>query len=164
MKSETLLINGVYESVLEEILRIQRILPDQIMFLQPYSSEAIIHLRDDRPTVDDPMRLFLSITTDLPTVHYAAEIVGWDDKRTLSEDKRNVLNRLIWTLQPDEEGLYNASRVEGKPSVNLLHIRRLQNLTNPFSVTELVKTSDNMHVSPDRKTAGGWVYVRNKDA
>ena len=139
-------------------------LPDQIMFLQPYSSETIIHLRDDRPTADDPMRLFLSITTDLPTVHYVAEIVGWDDKRTLSEEKRNVLNRLIWTLQPDEEDLNDASRVEGKPSVNLLHIRRLHNITTTFSVTELTKTSDNMPVSPDRKTAGGWGYVRNKDA
>ena len=164
MKSEALFLNGVYESVLEEILLVQGFLPEQIMFLQPYSSETIIHLRDDRPTVDDPMRLFLSITTDLPTVHYSAEIVGWDDKRELSEGKRNVLNRLIWTLQPDEDGLYDASRVEGKPSVNLLHIRRLHKITNPFSVTELTKTSDNMPVSPGRKTAGGWVYVRNKDA
>lgn len=164
MKSETLFINGVYESGLEEILRVQRLLPDQTMFLQPYSSHAIIHLRDDHPTFDDPMQLFLSITTDLPTVHYAAEIVGWDDKRKLSEEKRNVLNRLIWTLQPEEGGLYDASRVEGEPSVNLLHIRRLHNLANPFSVTELTKTSDNMPLSPCRRTAGGWVYVRYKDA
>ncbi|WP_456425514.1 hypothetical protein [Rhodocaloribacter sp.] len=164
MKAEALFINGVYESVLEEILLVQRLLPEQIMFLQPYSSGTIVHLRDDPPTVDDPMQLFLSITTDLSTVHYAAEIVGWDDKRTLSPKKRNVLKRLIWTMQPNEGGLYDASQVEGKPSINLLYIRRLHKLTPPFSVTELTKTSDNMPVSPNRTTAGGWVYVSGKDA
>ncbi len=160
MKSEALFINGVYESVLEEILHVQRWLPEYLMFLQPYSSRAITHLRDDPPSIDDPMRLFLSVTTNLPTVHHSAEIVLWDDKRTLSEEKRNVLNRLIWTLQPNEGGLYNESPVEGKPSVNLLSIRRLHKLASPFSVTELTKTSDDIPVSPDRTTAGGWAYVR----
>jgi 5-methylcytosine-specific restriction protein A len=164
MKSEALFINGVYQSVLEEILLVQRLLPEHIMFLQPYSSETITHLRDDRPSVDDPMRLFLSITTDLPTVHYSAEIVGWNDKRELFEEACNVFNRLIWTLQPNEGGLYNASRVKGKPSVNLLHIRRLHEVVPPFSVTRLIKTSDNMPVSPDRSTAGGWAYVFSMDA
>jgi len=163
MKSEALFINGVYKSVLEEILLVQRFLPEQIMFLQPYSSETITHLREDRPSVDDPMRLFLSITTDLPTIHYTAEIVGWDDKRELSEEKCDVFNRLIWTLQPNEGGLYDASRVKGKPSVNLLHIRRLHKLAAPFSVTRLIKTSDNMSVSPDRTTAGGWAYIHDMD-
>jgi 5-methylcytosine-specific restriction enzyme A len=164
MNSEALFINGVYESVLEEIFRVQRSLPEHIMFLQPYSSDAIVHLREHPPTINDPTRLFLSITTDLPKIHYAAEIVGWDDKRTLPEEKHNAINRLIWTLQPGETGLYDASRVEGKQSVNLLHIRRLRKLANPFTVTELTKTNDGLPVSPDRTTAGGWVYVHNKDA
>lgn len=162
MKFEALFINGVFESVLKEILLIQQYLPEHIMFLQPFSSDPITHLRDNRPSVDDPMRLFLSITTDLPTVHYTAEIVGWYDKRKISEEERFVFNRLIWTLQPNEGGLYDASPV-GKPSVNLIHIRRLHKLNSPYSVTNLIKTSDNEPVSPDRTTAGGWAYVHNLD-
>ena len=122
MKSEALFINGVYEDVLEEILLIQQHLPEQIMFLQPYRPDPITHLRDIPPTVDDPVRLYLSITTDLPTVRYSAEIVGWHNKQTLSEEEGHVINRVIWTLQPKEGGLYDASRAEGRQSVNLLHI------------------------------------------
>jgi len=164
MKSEALFINGVYESVLEDILRVQRWLPEHIMFLQPYSSDPIVHLRDDPPTIDDPTRLFLSITTDLSTVHYAAEIVSWDDKLALPEEKHNAINRLIWTLQPGETGLYDASRVEGKRSVNLLHVRRMHKLEKPFTVSGLTKTSDGLPLSPERTTAGGWSYVYDKEA
>ena len=44
MALEALFINGVYESVLEEICRTQSVLPDQILFLQPYSSRPIVDL------------------------------------------------------------------------------------------------------------------------
>jgi hypothetical protein len=37
LKPIALFMNGVFESVLEEILQIQSVLPEQIMFLQPYS-------------------------------------------------------------------------------------------------------------------------------
>jgi len=166
MKSEALFINGVFESVLEEILLVQQTLPEHIMFLQPYSSDTIVRLRDDPPTIDNPTRLYLSTTNDLPTISYTAEIVHWDDKRVLSqnEPKRNAISRLIWTLQPNETGLYDASRVPDKPSVNLLHVRRMRKLDSRFSVTELTKTSDGKPLSPDRSTAGGWSYVWVKDA
>ena len=164
MKSEALFINGVFESVLEEILQVQRYLPEQIMFLQPYRTDPITHLRDNPPTVDDPMMLFLSVTDNLPIVSYSAEIVGWEDKTKLSENKRNALNRLIWTLQPNEGGLYDESHVEGKESLNLLYIRRLTKLNNPFSVSELIKTSDGQPLSPKRTTSGGFSYVRSQDA
>lgn len=65
MKQEALFINGVYAEPLREILSIQIELPEQILFLQPYSSNAISRLRDEPPTIDDPMQLFISITTDL---------------------------------------------------------------------------------------------------
>lgn len=164
MKNEALFINGVYESVLKEILLIQAELPEQILFLQPYSSGTISRLCNDPPTVDDPMQLFISVTTDLPTVRYSAEIVGWDDKRELSRTRRHVLNRLIWTLQPDEGGLYDASKVEGASSVNLLHIRRLREVDQPFPVSRLIKTSNLRPVSEGRTTAGGWAYVQNRTA
>jgi hypothetical protein len=133
------------------------------MFLQPYRAEAIARLRDDPPSVDDPMRLLVSLTSDLPTVHYTAEIVGWDDKRHLDEQKRRVLNRLIWTLQPNEGGLYDAARGEGGESVNLLHVRRVRRLRTPFSVSRLVNAGDGQPVSDRRTTAGGWVYVKTEN-
>lgn len=163
MRSEALFINGVYEGVLEEILLIQTHLPEHVMYMQPYASAPIIHLRNDPPTPEDPVRLYISVTTDLSTVKYAGEIVGWDDKIKLSEGKHNALSRLIWTLQPTETGLYDASRVEGKLSVNLLHVRRIHQLTQPFSVERLTKTSDGQPVSPKRTTSGGWVYVKYEE-
>jgi hypothetical protein len=159
-RDEALFINGVYEDVLQEILHIQKELPEHIMYLQPYSSDPIVHLRDDPPTAETPVLLYLSITTDLSNVHYTAEIVGWDDKREIPHAKRKVLNRVIATLQPNETGLYDASRVEGKPSVNLLHIRRLQRVAPSFSVASLIKTSDGKPMSPGRTTAGGWAYFK----
>lgn len=164
MKQEALFINGVYEEVLREILSIQGELPEQILFLQPFSSGAISRLRDEPPTVDDPMQLFISVTTDLPAARYSAEIVGWDDKRQLSDTRRRVLSRLIWTLQHNEGGLYDATKVEGAQSVNLLHVRRLRELKPPFPVSQLIKTSDRQPVSEGRTTAGGWAYVQNRTA
>ncbi len=93
MRHEALFINGVYRNVLEEILQIQEQLAEHIMYLQPYSGSVIKHLQDNPPSPDEPMLLLLSLTDDLPTVHFAAEIVGWEDKRQLSSAKRDVLNR-----------------------------------------------------------------------
>lgn len=160
MKPDALFLNGVYKVVLDEILAVQAVLPEQIMFLQPYKGVAIVRLRDDRPSVDDPMRLLISLTSDLPTVRYAAEIVGWDDKRQLRGTPRHrVLTRLICTLQPNEDGLYNLSQAEEGESVNLLHIRRLRLLDEPFSVSRLTKTEGGP-VSDQRTTAGGWAYIQ----
>jgi 5-methylcytosine-specific restriction enzyme A len=160
MRPEALFINGVYEDVLQEIAKVQSLLPEQILFLQPYAGGAISKLRDDTPSVEAPMWLLLSTTTDLPTVRYVAQVVGWEDKRTLSEGKRDLLNRIIKALQPGETGLYDASKAEGGESVNLLHVRRLRKLRVPFSVEQLIKVSDGQPVSAGRTTAGGWVYVR----
>jgi len=161
MRSEALFINGAYEDVLRDILEIQSVLPEQILFLQPYSGRAMVRLRDDPPTIESPMRLFLSTTTDLATVQYTAEIVGWDDKRALSDRKRHILNRIIYCLQQTEGGVYDASRTDEGESVNLLHVRRLQRFESPFSVEHLIKISDGKPVSAGRTTAGGWAYVRN---
>jgi len=155
-----LFINGVYEGVLQEILRIQSELPEHIMYLQPYSGGAIARLRDEPPSLEAPVHLVLSLTSDLPTIHYAAEVVGWSDKRQLSPSKRRVLNRVIRALQPAEKELYDASRAKDGKSANLLYIRRLRRLRKPFSVSKLVKLEDSSPVSNRRMTAGGWTYVR----
>ena len=164
MKTEALFLNGVYESVLKEILWIQAELPEQILFLQPHGPRAITRLREAPASVHQPMTLYISTTTDLPTVSYAAEIVGWDDKRELTYARRRVISRLIWTLQPNEGGLYDAAKSEDGQSVNLLHIRRLRELDPPFPVSRLLKTNDQQPVSEGRSRAGGWAYVQNRNA
>src|SRR5262249_42398173 len=138
-------------------------LPEQIMFLQPHKAQAIARFREHPPSVADPAFLLMSLTGDLPTVRYAAEVVGWDDKRDLSAEKRLVLSRLIRMLQPKEGGLYDASRAEGGRSVNLLHVRRLRKLPKPFSVGDLRNAGDGSPVSDKRSTAGGWVYVKTEN-
>jgi hypothetical protein len=162
MSSDPIFLNGVYEAVLKQILKVQEVLPEQIMFLQPHKSVAIARLRDHPPSVEAPVPLLMSVTTDLPTIHYTAEIVGWDDKRDISEDRRRVLNRLIQTLQSDEGGLYDASLAPEGESVNLLHVRRLRRITAPFSVAQLVNVTDDQPVSDKRATSGGWIYVRQE--
>ena len=156
MRDEALFLNGVYESVLKEILLVQKHMPEQVMFLQPYKGRAIVHLRDNRPTLKEPMELYISTTENLSLIKYEAQIVGWDDKKKLRQTKRRrVINRLIWTLQPEEGGLYDKS---ANGSVNLLHIRRLKVLPKGFSVGRLTKTIDGTSVLP-RTTSGGWTYV-----
>jgi 5-methylcytosine-specific restriction enzyme A len=159
MRSEALFINGVFDNVLEEILKIQAVLPEQILFLQPHSSRPIARIQASPPSVDDPMRLFISTSTDLGKVHYVAEIVGWDDKRKLKSSKRLVVETVLNTFQPGEGGLYDLSPVAGV-SLNLLHIRRLEKLKKPFGVDRLTKVVGGELLSPNRSMSGGWSYVR----
>ena len=158
MRSEALFINGVFEDVLKEILLVQGPLPEHVMYLQPYSGSPIRHLHDHPPTSEDPVRLYLSTTTSLGEIGYLAEIIGVDDKRKLTDDKRNALNRVIGTLQPNETGVYTEAR--GQDCVNLLHIRRLKKLDQAVPVTALIKTVDETPIAGPRSTAGGWSYVR----
>jgi hypothetical protein len=156
MAQEALFLNGVYAAVLEEILAVQEALPDHIMYLQPYSESAIKRLRDDPPSVERPRPLYISPTDDLAHIHYVGEVVGWEDKREISEPRRNVLNRVIWTLQPNETGLYETAR--GLTCVNLLQVRRVRREKPPFPASELVKLSDDKPLGT-RTTAGGYAYV-----
>ena len=160
MKTIDLFINGVYESVLDEILKVQSHLPETIMFLQPYSSRAMVELRKDRPTVDDPMKLYMSTSTDLSTIKYSAEIVGWADKRGLQPDIRYAITRILVALQPDEGGLYAASPTKGE-SVNLLFIRRLRRISS-IPVSDFNKVRGGKPVAEGRTTSGGWTYVKPK--
>jgi 5-methylcytosine-specific restriction enzyme A len=159
MRESALFINGIFESVLKEIWRIQSVLPEQILFLQPYKGQPIVELRHLPPSVDDPMRLFLSITTDLNNVHYGAEIVGWDDKNILAGEKRRVIEEILAAFQKGEEGgLYDLAKDRERPSQNLIHIRRLKKLDPPFPVSHLVKTREGTPLQ-NRNTPGGWAYV-----
>jgi hypothetical protein len=154
----------VYASVLQEILEIQAHLPEQILYLQPYSSQRIVALAEKPPSTEQPVRLFLSTTDDLPTVHYAGEIVGWEDKRELAGWKLNAINRVMFALQPNEGGVYGLREPEKPDMVNLLCVRRVRKLSRPFSVAELTNAKSGEPLSTDRTQAGGWVYVVNPSA
>lgn len=161
MRNYALFINGVYEEVLQDIVTVQEQLPEQILFLQPHSKDRIVWLADNPPSVNDSVRVFMSLTTDLPTVHFTGELVGWYDKDALTEDELMVMNRIIYIFQQTEPGIYLA--LNNKPIKNLLLVWRLRRLSQPFSVEELIKISDVFPVSPDRTTAGGYSYVKNPE-
>jgi hypothetical protein len=160
MSDWALFINGIYSSVLDEIISTQYQNPEKTLFLQPHGGGATVRLRDDVPSPEFPITLYASTTDKLATVGYAAAIVGWENKLTLNLARRQEVDAIIRQYQPDEDGLYDASRTSGSPSLNLLHVRRMVKLEAPFSVAELIKTSDGKPLSTNRSRAGGYSYVR----
>lgn len=163
MREVALFLNGVFDNVLQDILKVQTHLPEQILYLQPYSGGRILNLAEDPPSVEVPVRLFVSITDDLPTVHYVGEIVGWEDKRELGEAKLEALRRVIGPLQPTEHGVYGKTDSGDWDCVNLLYVRRLRKLSKLFSVAELTNARSGGPLSTNRSQAGGWVYVVNPE-
>ena len=164
MRDYALFLNGVFENVLQQILRIQMRLPDHVMYLQPYSGSRIVLLAEYPPSTADPVWLFLSTTEKLSEVAYTCEIVGWEDKRELKEYRIAQLNRTLKEFQPTEDGIYGLDE-PGKPDmVNLLHVRRMRKLATPFSVGELRNIKDQQPLSTNRSRAGGWAYVIPPDS
>jgi hypothetical protein len=159
MSDYSLFINGVYDDVLRDILAVQSVLPEQILFLQPYAKGNIAKLAENSPTVEKPVRVFFSLTNKLNKVCYTGKLVGWHDKQALGEKELMVMNRLIYMFQRTEAGVYMDANEK-----NLLSIWRLKKLSDPFSVSELIKISDNSPLSTDRTTSGGWSYVQNVDS
>lgn len=162
LREYALFINGVYRSVLDEILALQTHLPEHIMYLQPHSGGRIVRLAKKPPSVDDRVQVLLSPSDDLNHVTYQGEIVGWDDKNALREHsqngRRHAIERLLWTLQPAETGLFDACKGE-KTSLNLLHVCRLTTLPKPLAVTTLKNAKSGGYLKGNRTTAGSWVYV-----
>ena len=159
MKQEqALFLNGVYQTVLEEILLAYKNNGNLICYLQPYTSRIIKLLQDKTPTENNPIKLYISTTSNLNLVSYSADIVNWNDKRELTSEKLENLNEHIAKNQPQETDIY-LDRGEGtKPCVNLISIKNLRMIANQFSVTKLTKISDKKSYKP-RTQAGGWSYV-----
>ena len=160
MTLQGLFIRGIFSSVLEEIGRTHLVQPDRTLYLQPYRGDTIRMLRDNPPTIRNPVRLYLSTSEDPATVSYSADIVGWENKLELTRSRKLEIEAIIKSLQPREKCLYDSSKTLGKPSLNLVHIQRLVKLSSPFSVTNLIKISDGKPYSPDREAPGGWSAVR----
>ena len=73
-------------------------------------------LRNNPPTIEDPVRLYASTTDDLATVSYAADIVGWEDKPKLERARRDEVAGIIMSSQRTENGLYDAGVVCSAPN------------------------------------------------
>ena len=151
-----LLMNGVFEGVLEEILASQEDNPGKLFYLQPYSTSAIKQLKDNPPKMNSPVPLYLSTTIQLNQICYIADIVEWEDKSELSQERLALLNEHIKKFQPGEGDIY--FEANGKKCVNLISIINLKKLPNQLSTANLIKESDGEPLKP-RTRAGGWSYV-----
>ena len=129
-----------------------------ICYLQPYASEAIVKLAKSPPTPDDPVALYISLTSSLPLVTYRGEIVGWENKQELVPSRLAELNRHIRKHQSIEKEIYMVGG-NGKSPVNLVSVRNLERLKTPVPVSILIKQSNGLPLKP-RSTSGGWSYVK----
>ncbi len=155
--TSAIFLNGVFESVLSEIIQAQKGRPELICYLQPYSQSDIVQLRRERPTIDEPVELYLSTTVDLGNIRYRGLIVDWESKGQISSERLAVLNSHISKFQPGEEEIYLVGD-KGQRFANLLSIAALEELSLPLPVGCLVKTSDGSPMKK-RSRAGGWSYV-----
>ena len=159
MNKQAFFLNGVYQSVLDQILVALSREPGETFYLQPFSTVAIKDFREHLPTFRNPVRLYASTTDNLPTVSYCADIIGWADKTSLSQSDFAEIDRKIKIGRYDP-GLYDFDPpLQGKNMINLLYIKRLIKLTSPFSVSKLTKISDGKPLSTNRTRSGGWSYV-----
>jgi hypothetical protein len=88
-----LYLNGVYESVIKEILNAQKRDAKIVCYLQPYSSSPIARLANYPPDPGDPVTLYMSVTDSLPIVSYKADVVGWEDKQAIPEPRMSELKQ-----------------------------------------------------------------------
>lgn len=149
-------INGVYEDVLVEIMISQEKNPGKTFYLQPYSESSIKELKQNTPSPDTPLPLYISTTAQLNQICYSAEIIGWEDKSEIPVERLRVLNEHIKLFQPKEGEIY--FEVNGKKCVNLISINNLKKLSNQLSTSNLIKKSNDEPLKP-RSRAGGWSYV-----
>jgi len=156
--ASALFLNGVYESVLEEILNGQQIEPGEIFYLQPFSGRVITLLRDKSPSGRSSLPLYMSITTNLKQICYVADIVGWANKLDLDAVRKEQIDKRLNLYQPGENGLFNNG--EGT-CINLIFIRNLRKLEPPVPVSLAIKKDGTPYKG--RTMSGGWSYVRPID-
>lgn len=153
-----LFINGIYDAVLTDILAAQTVQGGGESFLQPYKGQVISMLRERPPTSSAPVTLYISTTENLSKICYAAEIVRWEDKRELSESRRQEVLKYLEKFQPKECNLFRGTELGQGKAVNLITIRNLHSLKAFHPSSNLKKKSDELPLKP-RKRAGGWSEV-----
>lgn len=153
-----LFINGIYESVLEEIISSQLQKQDGFNYLQPYKGAVIRMLRKRHPSPEAPITLYISTTKNLNNIAYVAEIIGWADKRELTTEGKIEISNHLKMYQPEEDDLFTAEEEAGEKAVNLLTIQNLTHCTTLLPTSILRKKSDGLALK-QRSRAGGWSEV-----
>ena len=153
---KALYLNGVFEDVLEEIMKSQNKHPEKIFYLQPYSESTIKQLKKEPPSPNTPLPVYISTTAQLNQICYLADIVGWEDKREIPPERKSELDEHIRQFQPKEGEIY--SEAKGKKCVNLISVKNLKKLTNQLSTSNLVKENNDEPLKP-RTRSGNWSYV-----
>jgi hypothetical protein len=64
MRSEALFINGVFDEVLQDIEAVQEAVPEQVLYLQPYSGDKIARLYKWAPSLVLPITAYFSTSKD----------------------------------------------------------------------------------------------------
>ena len=155
-------LNGVFRSVLEEVIAAQSKEASLVCYLQPYKPTAMKELQKHPPTVGTSVPLLMSVTDSLGLVSYQADIVGWQDKRELSEVQIQSLNAHFAVHQPNE-GQVHLGVQGAASSVNLIAVRNVRPIAEAYAVSCLTKLSDGTPLQK-RSRAGGWSYVMEPPA
>ncbi len=148
-----LFINGVFDTVLTEILNAQNDLHAEESFLQPHSGRVIRPLKRHLPAPSSPVRLYVSTSENLNNICYTAEIINWEEKPKISELRRQAVRQHLKKYQPKE-----GEDLDKKTQANLITIRNLQKLETQLSTGLLIKTTDKQPLKP-RTRAGGCSEV-----
>ena len=156
--ASALLMNGVDNDTLVEILKSTETHPGQTYYLQPHATSRIVLLAESVPTSANPTTIYLSVEPNLNHVSYRAKAVGWQDKRKLDEAARTPLNQHIQQFQQSEGSIFLNVKA-GKPCVNLISVVDLERVQSPFPVSCLIKISNGEPLK-NRERSGGWVAVR----
>lgn len=157
--NEALFINGIFESVLEEIMESQKKHKDESFFLQPYKAQPIKLLEKMAENSNfTEIPLYISTSNNINNICYHAQITGWEDKRELSKNKKRLqeLDDRIRGLQKSERRIY--MDVNGNECVNLITIKNLKKLESPLPIGILIKTSDGEPLK-ERSRGGSWSTV-----
>lgn len=155
-----LFINGIYESVLMEILKAQAERGGGVSFLQPHSGYVINSLRAALPSPQSPARLYASTGKNLACVSYTADIVGWEDTREMSNARYEEVLAHLNGCQSGEVALFEGRGKTGKRPTNLITIQNLRRLETPFPVGLLIKVKSGQPYR-ERSQPGGWSEVHD---
>ena len=124
----------------------------------PWKKNVIKFLKNRQPTPDDPVRLYVSTTENLSQICYTAEVIRWEDKRELSNQRREEVAAVLIQDQPDEADYFMEFDKNANKAVNLVTIRSLRHLDSLHATSLLQKASDDLRLKK-RSRAGGWSEV-----
>lgn len=156
IEKRALSLNGIYESVLAEIIESQIENQGKVFYLQPYTDQIIRELSKFPPKNSYKWDLYISITTDLNNIHYIAEICGWENKDELNDIRITELNAHLRIFQKNEGEIFPEGN--DKIGINLISIKNLRKLDIPIPSYNLFKTKDGIALK-SRTRAGKWSYV-----